>query len=87
MVNPTFRNRVTTGPGSAMVMLALISRREVASLASPKRRDSYGSLDSAFTTLVLDIEQKKLNSQAGRAAFILSKQGQLMSPADFQQGV
>ena len=56
-------------------------------LAHRRARNRDGKLDSAFTTLVLDIEQKKLNSQAGRAAFILSKQGQLMSPADFQQGV
>ncbi len=40
-----------------------------------------GKTDSAFTTMVLEIEQMELDSRADHAAIILSKAGELLRPA------
>ena len=42
-----------------------------------------GKTDSAFTTMVLEIEQKELDERARFAKIIISKQGALLDPADF----
>ena len=41
-----------------------------------------GKTDSAFTTMVLEIEQEELRRAAKAARFILSKAGQFLSPAE-----
>lgn len=50
-----------------------------------RSRNRDGKVDSSFTTMVLEIEQKLLESQADRAKLILSKQGQLLSYAQYRQ--
>lgn len=47
-------------------------------LAHRRARNRDGRLDSAFTTMVLEIEQRKLDSQAWKAKIILSKAGELL---------
>ena len=42
-----------------------------------------GKTDSAFTTMVLEIEQAELDDRASSAAIILSKAGEFMDPASF----
>ena len=42
-----------------------------------------GKTDSAFTTMVLEIEQKELDERARFARIIISKQGELLDPANF----
>ena len=41
-----------------------------------------GKTDSAFTTMVLEIEQEELRRAASSARFILSKAGQFLTPAE-----
>ena len=41
-----------------------------------------GKTDSAFTTMVLEIEQMELDARAAYAAIILSKAGDLLRPAE-----
>jgi len=53
-------------------------------LAHRRMRSRDGKTDSAFTAMVLDIEQKKLEAQAHKARIILSKQGELLSYADYR---
>lgn len=53
-------------------------------LAHRRARNRDGKTDSAFTTMVLEIEQRKLEAQAHKAALILSKQGELLSYADYR---
>jgi len=48
-------------------------------LAHRKARNRDGKTDSAFTTLVLEIEQNLLKSQAHKAKIILAKSGELLS--------
>ena len=47
-------------------------------LAHRRARNRDGKIDSAFTTMVLGIEQKKLHEQARKAAIIVSKDGALL---------
>lgn len=47
-------------------------------LAHRRARNRDGKLDSAFTMMVLEIEQRKLESQAWKAKLILSKAGELL---------
>lgn len=54
-------------------------------LAHRRARNRDGGADSAFTALVLDIEQQKLEAQARRAAIILSKQGEVLSYAAYRR--
>lgn len=53
--------------------------------AHRRSRNRDGKTDSPFTTMVLEIEQKLLDSQADRAALILSKQGELLTAIDYQR--
>lgn len=50
-----------------------------------RSRNRDGKVDSSFTTMVLEIEQKLLESQADRAKLIISKQGQLLSYAQYRE--
>lgn len=43
-----------------------------------------GKTDSAFTTMVLEVEQEELQAAAGKAKIILSKAGGLMDPREFE---
>ena len=42
-----------------------------------------GKTDSAFTTMVLEIEQRELDDRARYAKIIISKAGEFLDPADF----
>ena len=50
--------------------------------AHRRKRARDGKTDSAFTTMVLEIEQEELRRAAPRARFILSKAGQFLRPED-----
>ncbi len=54
-------------------------------LAHRRARNRDGKTDSAFTAMVLEIEQKKLEAQAHKARIILSKQGELLSYAEYRR--
>lgn len=54
-------------------------------LAHRRARNRDGKTDSAFTAMVLDIEQKKLEAQAHKAKIIISKQGKEISYAEYRQ--
>lgn len=57
----------------------LLNSTPAETLAHRKARNRDGKTDSAFTTMVLEIEQEKLESQARKAWLILSKQGELLT--------
>ena len=63
----------------------LLNSTPAETLAHRRARNRDGGTDSAFTTLVLDIEQKKLEAQAHKAKIILSKQGEILSYAAYRQ--
>jgi alpha-galactosidase len=48
-------------------------------LAHRRSRARDGKVDSAFTTLVLNIEQRELHSQAHKAKIIISKDAELIT--------
>ncbi len=52
-------------------------------LAHRRARNRDGKTDSAFTTMVLGIEQKKLHDQAHKAGIIISKDGELLDFASY----
>jgi hypothetical protein len=52
-------------------------------LESRKLRNRDGATDSPFTTMVLEIEQDMLISQAPNAKLILSRRGQILTYSDF----
>ena len=54
-----------------------------------RSRNRDGAVDSPFTTMVLEIEQEILKSQAHKAQIIVSKQGGLLSYDDYckQMGI
>jgi len=52
-------------------------------LESRKLRNRDGATDSPFTTMVLEIEQEKLISQAPNAKLILSRSGEILTYRDF----
>ena len=52
-------------------------------LAHRRARNRDGKTDSAFTTMVLGIEQKKLHEQAKKAKIIVSKDGTLLDFAAY----
>ncbi|SFH66387.1 hypothetical protein SAMN04487830_104101 [Pseudobutyrivibrio sp. OR37] len=54
-------------------------------LAHRKARNRDGKTDSAFTMLVLELEQNLLKSQAHKAKIILSKAGELLSYAQYEE--
>ncbi len=53
-------------------------------LAHRRARNRDGNVDSPFTMMVLGIEQDLLKSQAHKANFIVSKQGELLSFEDYE---
>ena len=63
----------------------LLNSTPAETLAHRRARNRDGKTDSAFTTMVLEIEQKKLESQAAKARIILSKQGELMTYVDYRR--
>lgn len=54
-------------------------------LAHRRARNRDGATDSPFTMLVLEIEQKLLESQAHKAAIILSKSGELLTYDEYRE--
>ncbi len=50
-----------------------------------RSRARDGKVDSPFTTMVLELEQNKLVSQAHKAKIIVSKQGDIISYDDFKK--
>lgn len=54
-------------------------------LAHRRARNRDGKTDSAFTSMVLEIEQKKLHTQAHKAKIICSKQGTLLSYDEYRK--
>jgi alpha-galactosidase len=53
-------------------------------LAHRKARNRDGATDSPFTTMVLEIEQELLKSQAHKAKIIISKSGELWDFEEFK---
>ncbi len=56
-------------------------------LAHRRSRNRDGAVDSPFTTMVLEIEQDLLRSQAGKASLIVSKAGEIVSYAAYLQAM
>ncbi|MBO7386374.1 MAG: adenylylsulfate kinase [Lachnospiraceae bacterium] len=50
-----------------------------------RSRNRDGATDSPFTTMVLEIEQGQIKSQAHKAKIIISKQGELLSFDEYQK--
>lgn len=63
----------------------LLNSTPAETLAHRRARNRDGKTDSAFTTMVLEIEQQKLEAQAHKARIILSKQGKLLTYADYRR--
>lgn len=63
----------------------LLNSTPAETLAHRRARNRDGKIDSAFTTMVLEIEQKKLEAQAHKAKIILSKQGELLSYTEYRR--
>ena len=63
----------------------LLNSTPAETLAHRRARNRDGKTDSAFTTMVLEIEQQKLEAQAHKAAVILSKQGELLSYPEYRR--
>ena len=63
----------------------LLNSTPAETLAHRRARNRDGKVDSAFTTLVLAIEQKKLEEQAGKAKLIMSKSGKLLTYAEYRK--
>ncbi len=56
----------------------LLSSTPAETLAHRRARSRDGAVDSPFTTLVLELEQARLHSQAPRARIIVAKSGELL---------
>lgn len=56
----------------------LLNSTPAETLAHRRARNRDGKTDSAFTTIVLELEQQKLDAQAHKAKIILSKGGELL---------
>jgi len=63
----------------------LLNSTPAETLAHRRARNRDGKPDSAFITMVLELEQKKLEAQAHKAKIILSKGGELLSYAQYKQ--
>ena len=63
----------------------LLNSTPAETLAHRRARNRDGKTDSAFTTMVLEIEQQKLEAQAHKARIILSKQGELLTYAEYRR--
>lgn len=62
----------------------LLNSTPAETLAHRRARNRDGKTDSAFTTMVLELEQKKLEAQAHKAKIILSKDGTLLRYSDYR---
>lgn len=62
----------------------LLNSTPAETLAHRRARNRDGKTDSAFTTMVLELEQKKLISQADKARLILSKAGEVLTYAAYR---
>lgn len=63
----------------------LLNSTPAETLAHRRARNRDGQTDSPFTTMVLQIEQKKLEEQAGKARLIISKSAELLTYTQFRQ--
>ena len=63
----------------------LLNSTPAETLAHRRARNRDGKLDSAFITMVLDLEQKKLEAQAYKAKIILSKSGEPLTYSQYRQ--
>ena len=63
----------------------LLNSTPAETLAYRKSRHRDGGVDSAFTTLVLELEQRMLEAQAYKAKIIISKAGELLSYRDYRR--
>ena len=63
----------------------LLNSTPAETLAHRRARNRDGKPDSFFTTMVLQIEQKKLEEQAGKAKIILSKSGELLPSQEYRR--
>ena len=54
-------------------------------MAHRKARNRDGAVDSPFTTMVLELEQAMLESQAHKAKVIVSKAGKLLSYDEYKE--
>jgi hypothetical protein len=54
-------------------------------LAHRRSRNRDGSVDSPFTTMVLNMEQDMLKNQAHKAKIILTKSGEIISYDTFKE--
>ena len=70
-VSPMLRHICISGPGMAMMVLALMSARVMASLLRPKRRFSYSILDSAFTTRMPEMSSRITRTTSSRRSCTL----------------
>ncbi len=63
----------------------LLNSTPAETLAHRRSRARDGKVDSAFTTLVLNIEQRELHSQAHKAKIIISKDAELITFEQYSQ--
>ena len=63
----------------------LLNSTPAETLAHRRARNRDGKPDSAFITMVLDLEQKKLEAQAHKAKIILSKSGELLAYSEYRR--
>ena len=63
----------------------LLNSTPAETLAHRRARNRDGKTDSAFTTMVLEIEQGKLEAQAHKAHIIMSKQGELLTYGEYRR--
>lgn len=63
----------------------LLNSTPAETLAHRRARNRDGKLDSAFTTMVLEIEQRKLHEQAHKAKIICSKDGELLNYDEYKK--
>lgn len=63
----------------------LLNSTPAETLAHRRSRARDGKVDSAFTTLVLNIEQRKLHSQAHKAKIIISKDAELITFGQYSE--
>lgn len=61
----------------------LLNSTPAETLEYRRKRNRDGGVDSPFVTMVLELEQGKLNRQAHKARIIVSKSGELITYEDF----
>lgn len=63
----------------------LLNSTPAETLAHRRARNRDGQTDSAFTTTVLALEQKKLENQAHKAKIIVAKSGELLTYGEYRR--